>query len=235
MSAISMSPRETTPILLVEDDSNLAGSLADYLGDCDYDVDFAFNGASCLELARRNEYAVIIMDVSMPVLDGLSACQQLRTDLEIDTPVIFLTARDTLDDKIAGYDSGGDDYLVKPFAPKELVCRIEALRKRQYTNRSVDRSIGGLSIYPKRLQVSFGEQLLELQAVHIQILMLLADAAPAVVSKRALEIALWPDQTPRSNPLRTHIYRLRRQLDEKFGYHFIETVHGLGYRIDVPD
>lgn len=230
-----MSLREKTPLLLVEDDSNLAGSLADYLSGCDYEVDFAFNGVSCIELARRNEYAVIIMDVSMPILDGLAACHQLRNDLGVDTPVIFLTARDTLDDKIAGYDSGGDDYLVKPFSPRELVCRIEALQKRQYTNRSIDKSIGGLTIHPKRLQVSLDEQSLELHAVQIQILILLANAAPEVVSKRALEAALWPDETPRSNPLRTHIYRLRRQLNEKFGYHFIETVHGRGYRIDVPD
>lgn len=235
MSTSIVSLREKTPLLLVEDDSNLAGSLADYLSDCDYEVDFAFNGVSCIELARRNEYAVIIMDVSMPLLDGLSACHQLRHDLAVDTPVIFLTARDTLDDKIAGYKSGGDDYLVKPFAPRELVCRIEALRKRQQADLSFDKSIGGLTIHPKRLQVSLDERSLELHAVQIQILMLLANAAPEVVSKRALEAALWPDETPRSNPLRTHVYRLRRQLNEKFGYHFVETVHGRGYRIDIPD
>lgn len=235
MSTSIVNLREKTPLLLVEDDSNLAGSLADYLSNCDYEVDFAFNGVSCVELARRNEYAVIIMDVSMPMMDGLTACHQLRHDLGIDTPVIFLTARDTLDDKIAGYKSGGDDYLVKPFAPRELVCRIEALRKRQHVNRNIDKTIGGLTIHPKRLQVSFDDQSLELHAVQIQILMLLANAAPEVVSKRTLEVALWPDETPQSNPLRTHVYRLRRQLNEKFGYHFIETVHGRGYRIDLPD
>lgn len=235
MSTSIVGLRDKTPLLLVEDDSNLAGSLADYLSDCDYEIDFAFNGVSCIELARQNEYAVIIMDVSMPMMDGLSACHQLRHDLGVDTPVIFLTARDTLDDKIAGYKSGGDDYLVKPFAPKELVCRIEALRKRQYTNRSTDKSIGDLTIHPKRRQVSLDGQTLDLHAIQIQILMLLATAAPETVSKKSLEAALWPDETPQSNPLRTHVYRLRRQLNEKFGRHFIETVHGRGYRIDVPD
>jgi len=235
MSTSTVDTREKTPLLLVEDDTNLAGSLADYLSDCDYEVDFAFNGVSCIELARRSEYAVIIMDVSMPMLDGLSACHQLRHDLGVETPVIFLTARDTLDDKIAGYESGGDDYLVKPFAPKELVCRIEALRKRQHTVGTCDKTIGRLTIHPKRLQVSFAEQSLELHAIQIRILMLLANAAPETVSKIALESALWPDETPRSNPLRTHIYRLRRQLNEKFAHQFIETVHGRGYRVDVPD
>jgi len=235
MSISTVGLREKTPLLLVEDDSSLAGSLADYLSERGYEVDFAFDGVGGIELARRNEYAVIIMDVSMPKLDGLSACHQLRHDRGVDTPVIFLPARDTLDDKIAGYKSGGDDYLVKPFAPRELVCRIEALRKRQRANRGIDQSIRGLTIHPKRLQVSYAGQTLELHAVQIQILMLLANAAPEMVSKRALEAELWPDETPPSNPLRTHIYRLRRQLNEKFGHRFIETVHGRGYRIDVPD
>ena len=230
-----MDPQKKIPILLVEDDSSLAGSLADYLSERSYEIDFAFNGLSCIELARRNEYAVIIMDVSMPMLDGLSACHRLRHDHRVDTPVIFLTARDTLDDKIAGYQSGGDDYLVKPFAPRELVCRIEALRKRQRTNHSVDKSIGRLNIHPRRLQVSHDGQTLDVHAVQMQILMLLANAAPDIVSKRALEAELWPDETPQSNPLRTHVYRLRRQLSEKFGHDFIDTVHGKGYRIDVPD
>ena len=230
-----MSPGDNIPLLLVEDDSSLAGSLADYLSERGFDVDFAFNGASGIELARRNQYAVIVMDVSMPVMDGLSACEKLRQEHGINTPIIFLTARDTLDDKIAGYKSGGDDYLVKPFAPEELVCRVDALRKRPPLANAMDLTLGDLTIHPSRLQVTYAGQALELHDTQIRLLLMLANAAPNVVSKKALEAGIWPDETPSSSPLRTHVYRLRRLLGDSFGHHFIRTVHGKGYRIELPD
>lgn len=230
-----MVPGNNIPVLLVEDDSSLAGSLADFLNERGYDVDFAFNGKSGIELANRNKYDVIIMDVSMPVLDGLSACQRLRNDHGIDTPIIFLTARDTLDDKIAGYKSGGDDYLVKPFAPEELVCRIDALRKRPPLDKTSDLTLGELTIQPSGLQVMFDGQTLDLQDIQIRILLILASAAPNFVDKAALEDAIWPDETPRSSPLRNHVYRLRRLLGDRFGHHFIKTVHGKGYQLELPD
>jgi len=230
-----MNPGDDIPLLLVEDDSSLAGSLADFLSGYGYDVDFAFNGISGIELARRNDYAVIIMDVSMPMLDGLSACQQLRHEHGIDTPIIFLTARDALDDKIAGYRSGGDDYLVKPFEPEELVCRVEALRKRPAASHVTDVTLGELTIHPSRLQVTYAGLALELHDSHIRLLVTLANAAPNIVSKKALETAIWPDETPNSSPLRNHVYRLRRLLGDRFDHEFIKTVHGKGYRIELPD
>ena len=230
-----MSLGDKIPLLLVEDDSGLAGSLGDFLSERGYDVDFAFNGRSGVGLARRNNYAVIVMDVSMPLMDGLTACEQLRQEHGINTPIIFLTARDTLDDKIAGYRSGGDDYLVKPFAPEELVCRIDALRKRPHLASASDLTIGDLEIHPSRLEVVFGGQSLELQDTQIRLLLILANAAPETVSRAALEAGIWPEETPSSSPLRNHVYRLRRLLGDRFGYHFIKTVHGKGYRIELPD
>lgn len=230
-----MSPGDNTPLLLVEDDSSLAGSLGDFLSERGYDVDFAFNGQSGVELARRNDYAVIVMDVSMPVMDGLSACEKLRHEHGINTPIIFLTARDTLDDKIAGYQSGGDDYLVKPFAPEELVCRVDALRRRPHLANATDVTLGDLTIHPSRLEVTYAGQALELHDTHIRLLMMLTNAAPNIVSKAALEAGIWPDETPSSSPLRNHVYRLRRLLGDRFGHHFIKTVHGKGYRIELPD
>ena len=120
----------TTNLLLVEDNTELAGSLGDYLSEVGFDVDYAFNGESCIELIKTNQYDVIVMDIMMPIKDGLTACNELREHYHIDTPLIFLTARDTLDDKLKAFSSGGDDYLVKPFAPEELVCRLNALRNR---------------------------------------------------------------------------------------------------------
>lgn len=230
-----MSPGDNIPLLLVEDDSSLAGSLADYLGERGYDVDFAFNGVGGIALARRNEYAVIVMDVSMPMLDGLSACQALRDEHGINTPIIFLTARDTLEDKIAGYESGGDDYLVKPFAPEELVCRIDALRKRPPAAAAKAMTLADLAIDPGSQQVTYAGKTLNLNDRHIALLMKLAKSAPGVVGKKTLEAEIWPDETPSSNPLRTHVYRLRRLLGDAFGHDFIKTVHGKGYRIELPD
>ena len=230
-----MSSGDDIPLLLVEDDTSLAGSLADFLSERGYDVDFAFNGQSGVELARRNDYAVIIMDVAMPVLDGLSACQKLRDDHGIDTPIIFLTARDALGDKIAGYRSGGDDYLVKPFAPEELLCRVDALRNRRRSVKTQTLTFGDLSIHPGRLEVMFAGETLEVYGTNLQLLMILVSAAPDVVTKAALEAELWPDEKPRSRPLRNHIYRLRRSLGDSFGAPFIKTVHGTGYRIELPD
>lgn len=230
-----MTPGNNHPLLLVEDDARLAGSLADYLSERGFDVDFAFNGVSAIELARRNAYSVIVMDISMPMLDGLSACEQLRQEYFIDTPIIFLTARDTLDDKLAGYQSGGDDYLVKPFAPEELVCRIDALRKRPPTTAARSVTVGDLTVHPSRLQVVFAGDALELQDTHIRLLTMLIHAAPNIVDKKTLEAGIWLEETPQSNPLRTHVYRLRRLLHDRFGHQFISTVHGKGYRIELPD
>ena len=226
---------DNIPLLLVEDDSSLAGSLADFLTQHGYEVDFAFHGAAGVELARRNDYAVIVMDVSMPIMDGLTACQRLREDHSIDVPIIFLTARDTLDDKIAGYKSGCDDYLVKPFAPEELVCRLEALQNRQRLNRSHDVTVGEMSIYPRRGQVEYAGRKLEIRGTTMQILTMLASAAPQVVSKEVLTAELWSDEIPQSKPLRAYIYRLRQVLKDGFGQDFIETVYGKGYRLEVPD
>ncbi len=117
----------STDVLIVDDDAELAGSLGDYLSELGFRVDFAFDGKNCLDLAQSNHYDIIILDVSMPVMDGLKTCRELRTTHRVISPIIFLTARDTLEDKLAGFREGGDDYLVKPFSPAELVCRIEAL------------------------------------------------------------------------------------------------------------
>lgn len=230
-----MKASEKTPLLLVEDDTSLAGSLADFLTQHGYDVDFAYNGASGIELARHNDYAVIVMDVSMPVMDGLTACKRLREDYAVDLPIIFLTARDTLDDKIAGYTSGGDDYLVKPFAPEELVCRLEALRKRRRFSGSQDVTAGKMKIYPTRCQVEYAGNKLELRGTTLKILTMLASSAPQVVSQEALAAELWSDGEPQSKPLRAYVYRLRQLLKDCFGHAFIETVYGKGYRFENPD
>lgn len=221
-------------VLLVEDDQQLSASLADYLTELEYDVDFAFNGKSALTLLDEDTYDVVIMDVSMPVLDGLDTAKAIRHDQHLDVPIIFLTARDTLEDKLAGFKSGADDYLVKPFSSEELVCRIEAILQRgKLANNSIQ-SLGELTFNHQLHQVQREGTFIELDDIQFQILSLLAKHAPSPISRVGLEDHLWPDGLPESDPLRTHIYRLRQKLDKPFKTNLVVTVHGKGYRLAIP-
>ncbi|SDY41658.1 response regulator transcription factor [Pseudomonas sp. NFIX28] len=222
-------------ILLVEDDRALAGSLADYLSEVGFEVDFAFNGQSCLERTLEQRYDAIVMDVTMPGLDGLRACKALRKRQD-HTPILFLTARDTLADKLDGYEAGADDYLIKPFEPQELVCRLHALLRRgKLPSSGGQQTCGELLIDLKRQKVYRQGLAIDLQDITIRLLSLLAEAAPDTVSRHKLENALWPDELPESDPLRTHIYRLRQALDRPFERDLVKTVHGKGYRLAIPD
>lgn len=222
-------------ILLVEDDHALAGSLGDYLGEFGYEVDFARDGRSCLERVRQQAYDLIVMDVAMPRLNGFETCRQMRSAHD-QTPVIFLTARDTLPDKEEGYDAGGDDYLVKPFEPQELLWRIRALMRRNAPRElRSPRQVGDLMLDPAAQSMSYRGVVTVLPALQFSLLNLLADAAPEPVSRRKLDAALWPDgDPPDSDALRTYIYRLRQALGKPHGNHLIRTVHAKGYRLAIP-
>lgn len=222
-------------ILLVEDDRALASSLADYLSETGFEVDFAFNGQACLELTQAQQYDAIIMDVTMPGMDGIRACRALRKRQD-QTPILFLTARDTLADKLDGYDAGGDDYLIKPFEPQELVCRINALLRRgKLPNTEGVLECGEVSIDLSRLKAYRQGSSIELQDVPFRLLTLLAQSAPYPLSRKKLESALWPDEPPESDALRSHVYRLRQVLDRPFERELVKTVYGKGYRLAIPD
>ncbi|MET3055074.1 response regulator transcription factor [Pseudomonas alkylphenolica] len=222
-------------ILLVEDDRALAGSVADYLSEFGFDVDFAFNGQACLDFAIKNHYDAIVMDVSIPRLDGFQVCRTLRCRQD-STPILFMTARDTLADKIDGYEAGADDYLVKPFEPQELVCRLHAiLRRGRLPANEQSQQYGEILIDMKLLRVYRQGVTIELQEIPLRLLALLAESAPHPVSRHTLEKALWPDELPESNLLRTHIYYLRQAIDRPFQHNLIITVHGTGYRLAIPD
>lgn len=222
-------------ILLVEDDRALACSLADYLSETGFEIDFAFNGQACLELTQTQRYDAIVMDVTMPGMDGIRACRALRKRQD-QTPILFLTARDTLADKLDGYDAGADDYLIKPFEPQELVCRIHALLRRGKLPQTEGVLVyGELTIDLNRLMVHRQGMTIELQDVPFRLLTMLAQAAPYALTRKQLERTLWPDEPPESDSLRSHIYRLRQALDRPFEKDLVKTVHGKGYRLAIPD
>lgn len=217
-------------ILLVEDHQELAGTIGDYLEAKRYAVDFAADGLLAMHLAVTQPFDAIVLDLMLPGLDGLSVCRRLRKDAQLTTPIIMLTARDQLDDKLTGFDVGADDYLVKPFALPELVARIEALMRRGRGMVS-QFSVGDLTLNLDTIEVHRSGVEIKLSHTLFDILKILVRESPKVVPREVIETELWGDDPPDSDALRSHIYNLRRAVDRPFDTPMIETLPGRGYRV----
>lgn len=219
--------------LLIEDDKDLAEAISDYMELDGFEFDFAYNGSAGLNLALTNDYDIILTDLNMPKMDGIDVCKSLR-EKGISTPVLMLTARDTLDDKITGFAAGSDDYLVKPFAMEELKIRLQALiRRSQGTVTSL--SIADLSIDLDKHQTIRAGQLLKLPPVCCKMLVCLMRSSPNVVSKAKLEEEVWGDNLPSADSLKVHLFKLRQAIDAPFDNKLIHTVHGVGIAIREGD
>jgi len=217
-------------ILLVEDHPDLAETVGDYLEAKGYSVDFASDGLLAMHLAVTETFDAIVLDIMLPGLDGLEVCRRLRKDAQLTTPILMLTARDQLDDKLQGFDVGADDYLVKPFEMPELVARIDALIRR---NRGLASSyaVGDLTMDLDTMEVYRAGQEIKLSRTLFEILRILLRESPKVVPRDAIEQELWGDDLPDSDTLRSHLYNLRRAIDRPFDNSLIETLAGRGYRI----
>lgn len=221
-------------ILLVEDNRDILANLADFLTLKGYSVDCAEDGLQGWQLASRNPYDLMVLDVMLPGIDGFSLCQRLREEARSSTPVIMLTARDTLDDRLQGFRSGADDYLLKPFALAELAARIEAVLRRSQGSAGRCLQVGDLRYDLDTLQVSRAGRALKLNPLGLKILELLMRRSPAVVRRDALEEALWGDDVPDSDSLRSHIHQLRQIIDKPFDRPLLHTVHGVGFKLAEP-
>ncbi len=222
-------------LLLVEDHADLAATLCEELESRGFAVDYAANGAAGLELAAARRFDLIILDWMLPKLPGVEVCRRLRRQ-RIAAPVLMLTARDQVEDRIEGLEAGADDYLVKPFHVDELVARIEALLRRA-RGRVVDGElrVADLVFDVGSLGVRRGQRTLSLSPTRLRILRVLMTAAPSVVSREALERELWGESRPDSDVLRTHIYNLRQALDGPGEPKLLETLPGIGYRLADGD
>jgi len=173
----------------------------------------------------------------LPGLDGLEVCRKLRHEASKDTPLLMLTARDTLEDKIAGLDAGADDYLVKPFEIAELEARIRAMLRRskgQMISESL--RVGDLTVDTGTFEVRRNDQRLSMTPIGLKLLLALMRAAPKIVNRRELEREVWGDIVPDSDALRSHLYTLRKAIDKPFPRPLLQTVAGLGYRLaDLDD
>ncbi|MFR0692723.1 response regulator transcription factor [Enterobacterales bacterium AE_CKDN230030158-1A_HGKHYDSX7] len=218
-------------ILLVEDNRDILANMADYLGLKGYTVDCAQDGLSGLHLAATSHYDLIVLDVMLPGLDGFTLCRRLREDARRDTPVIMLTARDQLDDRLQGFRSGADDYLVKPFALSELAARIEAVLRRSQGGGRRELQVSDLSYNLDTLEVNRAGKPLKLNPIGLKLLAVLMQKSPHVVRRDVLEEAVWGDDCPDSDSLRSHVHQLRQVIDKPFASSLLHTVHGVGYKL----
>ena len=221
-------------LLLVEDNKRLSNSLRLTLEDDGYTVDVAFDGLAGEEMARMPGYDLIILDVMLPGKDGMAVCRELR-NMRVNTPILMLTARDMLDDRVSGLDSGADDYLVKPFEVNELRARIRALLRRESSSKSAVIQIADLVLDPSTHEVKRGDTVFELTAKEYSLLEYLMRHPDRLIMREMIESNLWGyEHVVTSNVVDVYIRRLRRKIDDPYEVKLIETVRGSGYRLHDP-
>lgn len=223
-------------ILIVEDDATIADNVYEYLSARGYGVDAAPNGLTALHLIATQRFDAVVLDIGLPGMDGLTLAQRIRQDAKSDLPILMLTARDTLDDKLAGFSAGADDYLVKPFALKEVEARIVALVKRAQ-GRVVEtvQRLGDLEYDPFSGIVTWRKQPLKLPPKCLKLLQTMLAQPGRLFSRDELEQMVWGQPQASSDTLRSHLSQLRRELTLEDGRSMIETVHGRGYRLVSSD
>ncbi|MDR7068452.1 DNA-binding response OmpR family regulator [Pseudoxanthomonas japonensis] len=222
-------------LLVIEDNRNLVANLFDYFEARGHTLDAAPDGVTGLHLATTQSYDALVLDWMLPRLEGPDVLRRLRDEHGSTLPVIMLTARDELPDKIAGFRAGADDYLTKPFALPELEVRLEALMARtQGRQRRKVLEVHDLKLDLATLEVTRAGQPLHLYPACRTLLETLMQASPAVVTRQQLEHALWGDHPPDGDMLRSHIYELRRSVDGPFPVKLVQTLPRTGYRLAVP-
>jgi DNA-binding response OmpR family regulator len=233
---MTMNDEPAGSILLIEDHHDIADMVCEYMEGCGFVMDYAADGITGLHLAVSGDYDAIILDLMLPGIEGIELMEKLRTEASNATPIIILTARDTLQDKITGLDAGADDYLVKPFQIKELEARVRALIRRQRGQISPETlQIADLVFNTGTMEVKRGTVNIKLTPIGAKILRIIMQQSPRVVSRRDIERQIWGDILPDSDTLRSHLYNLRKSLDRPFEVQLLHTVQNFGYRVVAPD
>ncbi|ABK50224.1 two component transcriptional regulator, winged helix family [Shewanella sp. ANA-3] len=212
-------------VLLVEDNRLLSNNIIQYLELSGIECDYAFNLAQADMLISQQQFDVVILDLNLPDGDGIKACERWKAQC-ITSPIIMLTARSSLRERLDGFAVGADDYLVKPFAMEELVARLKVVAQRRPAPQRL--VIGDLEIDFGNHLVYRQDQLLTLSKTSWQILALLARRSPETVSREEIERVIWPDTIPDSDSLRSHIHLLRRVIDRPFKSQLLHTIRGVG-------
>lgn len=220
-------------VLIVEDNRAIAANLYDYLESQGHSVDVVHDGLKGLLLATKQRFDAILLDLGLPKMDGMTLCRKLREESGVDAPILMLTARDTLKEKLAGFQSGADDYLVKPFALEELGARLGALyRRRSGLVGCKPITAGRLVFNPKDKSLIFDDAVVELTPKCMRLIELLMREPGRLCSRQELEVELWGEEQDSSDRLRHHMHLLRSTLQKVGGRDPVKTVHGMGYRLE---
>lgn len=219
-------------LLVIEDNRNLVANLFDYFEPRGHALDAAPDGVTGLHLATTQTFDAVLLDWMLPRMDGREVLRRLRNDHASGVPVIMLTARDELPDKVDGFRTGADDYLTKPFAMQELEVRLEALLARASgRNRRRVLQVADLCLDLATLEATRAGRPLHLYPACRKLLEVLMQASPAAVTRQRLEYALWGEEPPDGDMLRSHVYELRRSVDGPFANKLIQTLPRVGYRL----
>ena len=217
-------------ILLAEDDSVLADGLTRSLRQSGYAIDCVKNGQDADTALSTQEFDLLILDLGLPKMSGLEVLRRLRARASL-LPVLILTAADSVEQRVEGLDLGADDYMAKPFALSELAARVEAVMRRTQGGGRRALQVGDLSYDLDTLEVTREGKLLKLNPVGLKLLAVLMQNSPHVLRREILEEALWGDDCPDSDSLRSHVHQLRQVIDKPFAKPLLQTVHGVGYRL----
>ncbi len=224
-------------VLIIEDNRDLATNMFDFLEARGHVVDAAGDGISGMHLALVNQYDAIVLDLMLPGMDGITLCRKLREEGGKNTPVLMITARDSLDDKIAGLEAGADDYLVKPAELREIELRLRVLLRRsgEHTQKQKKMVVEDLSLDPLTCSVRRGDKAIELPPIPYKILEALMSRSPQVVNRDEIEHIVWGEGRPDSDSLRAHVHLLRDLIDKPFERKLLRTLRGFGYQLVSPD
>lgn len=219
-------------VLIVEDDASIAANLYDFLEARGHVVDAAGDGVTGLHLATAHDFDAILLDLSLPGLDGLALCRKLREEAGKDTPVLMVTARDTVEDKLGGFAHGADDYLVKPFSLREVEARLQSLHRR-HAGKVLPRPlrVGRLCFDPRTAALSCDGRPVKLPPKCLRLIETMMRDPERVFSRSDLEAAVWGGEPITADTLRSQMYLLRRAVARAGGGDPIQNLHGLGYRL----
>ncbi|OJF97204.1 response regulator transcription factor [Alkalibacterium sp. 20] len=231
-------------VLIIEDELSIVKLLQYNLEKENYSVEVAMDGEEGLNLALANEYAIILLDLMLPSKDGMEICKELRGE-KIDTPIIMLTAKDSEIDKIVGLEIGADDYITKPFSPREVIARIKAIIRRIEKNNKQETipettekiiKFDDITIYPENFEVYVKEEKVDFTPKEFELLLYLAENKNRILSREQLLLAIWDyDFTGETRIVDVHISHLRDKIEENPKKpHYIKTARGFGYKLEVP-
>lgn len=230
-----MTTASAITVLVIEDNQAIQANIADYFALHGAVTDFAAKGRQGAALALQNYYDVVILDLTLPQLDGLELCTLLRRQANRHIPVLMLTARDSLQNKLDGFAAGADDYLVKPFDLAELWARVQVLAGRRL-QQSYQLALGNITLHKHRQQVLCRGQIMVLKPIAFQLLHILLEATPRPVTRSELCSKIWGDEPTESDALRSHLYQLRKTLQQHGATVVLQTVHGVGFVLNAgPD